>query len=324
MSRVCKPMNTFWKVRLAVFIVMTSSFTCLILFTDTRWTHSLPQRLTLDILPYLRTVSRDSPHGCPPTSSDPTAYVITPTYQRLTQEADLLRLCYTLMHAPHVRWIIVEDSDNKTELVYRTLQDCHGPDIIHLNVKSLPPGRRPGTNQMLPRHRGVSQRNEGLAWLRKCVLPTSRAGGVYFADDDNTYDVRVFDVVRKTNNISMWRVGFAGRLLSEGPVCLNGKVTGWRTAWAPRRRYPVDMAGFAIGLDLLAQFPEANLSHEVRAGHLETEFVSLFNIPRSQITPAPDDNCSTVLVWHTKTVIPNIYGEQELAKKNAQDQTKHR
>ncbi|PVD25327.1 hypothetical protein C0Q70_15827 [Pomacea canaliculata] len=290
MSRICKPVNMLWNLKLGVFIVVSSSVTCLIplivfVMSDTSWTHSLPQRLTLDILPYLRTVSRDSPHGCPPTSSDPTAYVITPTYQRLTQEADLLRLCYTLMHAPHVRWIIVEDSDNKTELT----QNYISKKLIRQNSH-----RKPGTNQTLPRHRGVSQRNEGLAWLRKCVLPTSRAGGVYFADDDNTYDVRVFDVVRKTNNISMWRVGFAGGLLVEGPVCLNGKVTGWRTFWAPKRRYPVDMAAFALGLDLLAQFPQANFSHEVKAGHLETEFLSLFNISTLEITTAPDDNCSTV------------------------------
>ena len=28
------------------------------------------------------------------------------------------------------------------------------------------------------------------------MLPNARAGGVYFADDDNTYDLRVFEAVR--------------------------------------------------------------------------------------------------------------------------------
>ena len=39
--------------------------------------------------------------------------------------------------------------------------------------------------------KGVSARNAGLAW----VLNNATAGVVYFADDDNTYDLRVFHEV---------------------------------------------------------------------------------------------------------------------------------
>ena len=46
-----------------------------------------------------------------------TVYVITPTYERVTQKADLLRLCYTLMNVPKVHWIVVEDSARKTTTV---------------------------------------------------------------------------------------------------------------------------------------------------------------------------------------------------------------
>jgi len=47
---------------------------------------------------------------------------------------------------------------------------------------------------MLPR--GVLQRNAGLAWLRNYLDTSRRADGVlYFADDDNTYDLRIFDEV---------------------------------------------------------------------------------------------------------------------------------
>ena len=39
--------------------------------------------------------------------------------------------------------------------------------------------------------RGVSNRNRGLEWLRI----NTKSGVFYFADDDNTYDVRLFEEV---------------------------------------------------------------------------------------------------------------------------------
>lgn len=40
--------------------------------------------------------------------------------------------------------------------------------------------------------RGVSNRNRGIAWVRA----NATDGVLYFADDDNTYDVRIFEQVR--------------------------------------------------------------------------------------------------------------------------------
>ena len=36
------------------------------------------------------------------------------------------------------------------------------------------------------------------------------AGILYFADDDNTYDLKLFEEIRKTQNVSMFPVGFIG------------------------------------------------------------------------------------------------------------------
>ena len=41
--------------------------------------------------------------------------------------------------------------------------------------------------------RGVSNRNRGLQWIRENYVDTR--GVIYFADDDNTYDLRLFDEV---------------------------------------------------------------------------------------------------------------------------------
>ena len=43
--------------------------------------------------------------------------MITPTYARPTQKADMTRLCYTLMHVSNLHWIVIEDSLEETPLV---------------------------------------------------------------------------------------------------------------------------------------------------------------------------------------------------------------
>ena len=48
-------------------------------------------------------------------------YVITPTYARATQMADLTRLSQALEGVPNVTWILVEDSRRKTQKVERLL-----------------------------------------------------------------------------------------------------------------------------------------------------------------------------------------------------------
>ena len=37
-----------------------------------------------------------------------TIYVVTPTYARLTQKADLIRLSQTLQHVNNIHWIVIE------------------------------------------------------------------------------------------------------------------------------------------------------------------------------------------------------------------------
>lgn len=45
------------------------------------------------------------------------------------------------------------------------------------------------------KHRGVEQRNLGLQWLRK-YKGHEETGAVYFMDDDNTYNIKIFTEVR--------------------------------------------------------------------------------------------------------------------------------
>ena len=68
---------------------------------------------------------------------------------------------------------------------------CAQVRTIHLNAKTLP---NAGPS------RGVAQRNTALAWIHKHCESTENKpecvkGVVYFMDDDNKYDLRLFEEV---------------------------------------------------------------------------------------------------------------------------------
>ena len=63
--------------------------------------------------------------GKPPLPDDhdlPVIYIVTPTFSRPVQKAELTRLSHTFLLVPNVHWIVVEDSPVKTGLVSRLLQ----------------------------------------------------------------------------------------------------------------------------------------------------------------------------------------------------------
>ncbi len=121
----------------------------------------------------------------------PTIYAITPTYTRLVQKAELVRVSQTFLHIKNFLWIVVEDSDNKTALVANLLHKS-GINYTHLNVRT--PQKNQRENHRQP-GRGSPQRNLGLEWVRGNDDIREHPGVVYFADDDNVYRLQLFDEV---------------------------------------------------------------------------------------------------------------------------------
>ena len=124
----------------------------------------------------------------------PTIFAITPTYQRFLQKAELTRVANTFLHVPNFHWIVVEDSNVKTQLVANTLDET-GLVYTHLNIRTPRVLRRSKSKPRWTKSRGLEQRNKALDWLRENVNPHTTSGVVYFADDDNTYDIRLFEEV---------------------------------------------------------------------------------------------------------------------------------
>lgn len=254
---------------------------------------------------------------CKPVAGDnsdpslPTIYLITPTHSRLEQKADLTRLSHTLLHVKNLHWIVIEDSEVKTRLVTNFLANC-GIENTHLNVATPKNVKLKSSDPQWLKPRGVLQRNAGLTWIRTALNKAKDRGVVYFADDDNTYSIELFEEIRQTQKVSVWPVGLVGGLRYESPVVQNGKeVIGWHTYWKPNRTFAMDMAGFAVNLTIVFNHSNAVFSNHVQRGFLETSLLQEMSVTLKDLEPKAD-SCTKVLVWHTRTEKTSLKSEEKL------------
>lgn len=63
--------------------------------------------------------------------------------------------------------------------------------------------------------RGVANRRASLQWLHDNNITN---GILYFGDDDNTYNLTLFDEIRDTRRVSMFPVGLVASYGVSGPV----------------------------------------------------------------------------------------------------------
>ena len=238
--------------------------------------------------------------GLPPSSlhtdtAYPTIYVITPTYTRPVQKAELTRLKNVFLMVPSLHWVVVEDSPSPTRLVTNFLQTS-GLLYTHLNVETPANMKKQSEDPRWSKSRGVQQRNLAIMWLRDSMERGAR-GVVYFADDDNTYTLELFEAIRGTKVVSVMAVGLVGGVMVERPKVEGGKVTAWSVGWGRKRAYATDMAGFAVSLARLLARPSALFPTECKRGHLESMFLSHLVQGLEELEPRGDGQ---VLVWHTR------------------------
>ncbi|XP_029668582.1 galactosylgalactosylxylosylprotein 3-beta-glucuronosyltransferase P [Formica exsecta] len=219
-----------------------------------------------------------------------TLYIITPTYRRPEQIPELTRMAHTLMLVKNVHWLVIEDATVATKQVTKLLERT-GLKFDHLIAPmpekyKLKKGAKP---------RGVSNRNRGLQWIRA----NATRGVFYFADDDNTYDIELFDEIRKTKTVSMFPVGLCTKFGLSSPILKNGKFAGFYDGWVAGRKFPVDMAGFAVNVKFLHQRPNASMPF--RAGYEEDGFLKSLAPFEPRDAQLLADNCTKVLAWHTQT-----------------------
>jgi len=232
-----------------------------------------------------------------PTSTEPTInttknktiFVITPTYTRPTQMADMTKLAQTLEVAAlkykiNMHWIVSEDSTHLNPQVTALLNRTCIPSVQLL-------GPRPATHLDKRSGRGVSNRLKALEWLRDTYTNTSQEGVIYFADDDNSYDARVFEVMRETQKVSVWPVGLIAKLGVSSPIIKEGKIVGFHDPYINRRKFAVDMAGFAADLQLFLKNPKATMPYKV--GYEEDFFIRSLGVKIADLE-VKAKNCTEV------------------------------
>lgn len=170
----------------------------------------------------------------------------------------------------------VEDLLNRTNVPYVQLL---GPrPLTHLDKRS---------------GRGVSNRLKAFEWLRENYLNSDQKGVIYFADDDNAYDVRIFDEMRDTRRVSMFPVGLISTLGLSTPIVSQktGKIIGFHDPFIGRRKFAVDMAGFALNLQFFLSQKKATMPFKV--GYEEDYFLKSLGIKIWQLEPKAK-NCTQV------------------------------
>ncbi|KAK8381258.1 hypothetical protein O3P69_008253 [Scylla paramamosain] len=243
----------------------------------------------------------------------PVIYVITPTYTRPQQKAELTRLKSVFLHVPALHWIVVEDAPKKSQMVSNFLESS-GLTHTHLHQSTPQEWKLKDSDPKWRKPRGVLQRNAGIRWLRsKFAHDANPRGVVYFADDDNTYSVELFHEMRDTHKVSVWPVALVGGVLVERPlVGSNGQVSSWLAGWKADRPFAMDMAGFAVNLSLLLNKSGVEFSIDAPIGFQESVFLEKL-ITQEELEPKAD-LCTKVYVWHTRTEQPDLKQEIRLNK----------
>ena len=89
--------------------------------------------------------------------------------------------------------------------------------------------------------------------LNACILFFDLHACLPGEDDDNAYDPRLFEEILTVKRVGVWPVGLSGGRRVEYPVVdkTSGKVIDFRGYLTDARKFPVDMAAFAVNAQLL-------------------------------------------------------------------------
>ena len=95
---------------------------------------------------------------------------------------------------------------------------------------------------------------------------------MYFADDDNAYDIRLFSEIRDTKKVGLLPTGNLANTGLSSPIVRQGKVKGFVDVWKANRKFPVEMASISINVAFWLE-RGAPLFDYHKAGYLETRLL---------------------------------------------------
>ena len=114
------------------------------------------------------------------------------TYERPLRRQYLFRLIDTFKKIPNLLWIIIEDASTCSGRINEML---YASGIVYKYLAVGP------TND-----KGNTQKNLAIDYIRENRL----SGVVYIADDDNDYNEKLFEEIRKTKKVSILEQNIVG------------------------------------------------------------------------------------------------------------------
>lgn len=218
----------------------------------------------------------------------PIIYFITSTYPWRERTPKLLKLGYTLQHVPRLHWIVTDLYPNCNQHLSAFLHKFHIP-FTHLS-NHLVDGFYEGKFEP----QGFEEKEAGIQWLRTRNITL---GILYFGNDDNTYDLKLFQEIRSTRHVSMFPVGLTDANGISGPLVREGKIVGFLTPRENGRRWPVDMAGFALNLSYMPKYLNAGTMPDYE----EEDYLLRCLALNMDIIEPKGNNCTEILAWRTRT-----------------------
>jgi hypothetical protein len=209
--------------------------------------------------------------------------LVTCTYRKPKRLSFFKENIQIFKQVPNILWVIVEDGDTIDEELKNLLEASQIP-YVYLNV--------------MTRSHGNAQKNMALTYIRDHKLE----GIVYVADDDNCYDVRLFEEIRNTKRIAVFPVGNLGPHGIERPIIKDGRIAGWDADWTSRK-FPIDQGGYALNAKLLWGMADPVWGHLNRGG--ESEFIEKLIASADQLEILCNQ-CQTCYVWHNALRTPQL------------------
>lgn len=199
-----------------------------------------------------------------------TIHVITPTYTRKTQLAELTLLAQALAHIPYLQWIVLEVS--KTDMVVDFLEKTN------LQYKHLDSGGKVKSGNMCN-----ALRNIALDYLTENSANSS--GVILFANLDRTYSSELFEKVRDIETVGIWPTVFAKEQFTCDPLKFNMETP----------KYPINLG--SVGFNSTALL---NTSRRFDVNVSDTQGISSLV---EGLVSSNDDikviSCDGQYVWYT-------------------------
>lgn len=100
--------------------------------------------------------------------------------------------------------------------------------------------------------------------------------------------------IRSTKKVSMFPVGLITKLGVSTPLVRLGRLVGFYDGWMAGRKFPVDMAGFAVSVDFLLSRPKAAMPY--RPGFEEDGFLKSLSPFEPREIELLAANCTKVML----------------------------